>query len=109
MPLSPVREAGGLAFVTGMTGSGRGGMPEGAEAQVHAALDKIEAALATVGLGLADVVDATTFHAGLDAFDPVERAWRGRFAPPYPAWTAVGVAALRRPGALVEIKVIAAR
>ncbi|MEL6808973.1 MAG: Rid family hydrolase [Pseudomonadota bacterium] len=65
--------------------------------------------LAEADLTLASVVEMTSYHIGLrdhfDAFDAVRRA---HLRDPYPAWTAVEVAGLRRVGAVVEIRVVAA-
>ena len=53
-------------------------------------------------------VEMTTFHVGLAehlaAFARVRAKW---VQEPYPAWTAVGVAELAAPAALVEVKVVA--
>lgn len=96
-------------FLTGVTGAAADGqMPEATEAQFKACFDKIAQVLAEADLSLDAVVEMTSYHVGLrghfDLFDQVRLAC---FNPPYPAWTAVEVAGLRRPGAVVEIRVIA--
>ena len=107
--LSPGALAGGLVFVTGMTGSGpEGEMPTDPEAQFRAAFAKIDAVLREAGASMASAVEMTSYHVGLaghfDLFASVRAEW---VTEPYPAWTAVEVAGLRRPGALVEIRVVA--
>lgn len=109
LPLSPAIRAGGLIHVTGMTGARPGGaMPDDPREQFHAAWAKIAAVLKAAGTDLRAVVDVTSYHVEIDdTFPAFEAVLRERLTPPYPAWTAVGVAALRRPGALAEIKVVA--
>ncbi|HPD92661.1 MAG: RidA family protein [Rhodobacter sp.] len=110
LALSPGVLSHGHVFVTGMTGSdASGAMPDTAEAQFHNAFDKIAAVLAEAGLDMRAVVEMTSYHIGLrqhfDLFNAVRRRY---LADPFPAWTAVEVAGLRREGALVEIRAIAA-
>ena len=107
LPLSPAIRSGDHLFLTGMTGMGPGADPS-PEAQFNAAFDKVEAVLRAAGVDLDAVVEATTYHLALAThFDAFEAVWRARLAAPYPAWTAVEVAGLRRPGALVEMRVVA--
>lgn len=110
LKLSPGVISHGHLFVTGMTGVGADGqMPEAAAEQFHNAFDKIELVLAEAGLGWDAVVEMTSYHVGIrDHFDLFTDIRGAYMRAPYPAWTAVGVAELRRPGALVEIKVVAA-
>jgi enamine deaminase RidA (YjgF/YER057c/UK114 family) len=92
-----------------MTGSNAdGSIPENLEEQFRQAFGKIGTVLAEAGLDYCDIVELTTFHVGLrDHFDVFNRI-KGEFlVAPYPAWTAIEVAALRREGAVVEIRVIA--
>ena len=109
LALSPGVLSGGHLFVTGMTGStAQGIMPEDPETQFRAAFDKIGAVLAEAGLGFDAVVEMTSYHIGLRAhFDLFATVRRSYVCDPFPAWTAVEVAGLRREGALVEIRVIA--
>ena len=109
LPLSPGIVSGDHLFVTGMTGSqSDGAMPSEPEVQFRLAFEKVESVLKAEGLEFRHVVDMTSFHVDInthfDAFAKVHAAFVQR---PYPAWTAVGVAALRREGALAEIKVVA--
>ena len=109
MKLSPGIVSGNHVFLTGVTGSKPDGdMPENLEDQFRLAFDKIGAVLLEVGLGFDAIVEMTSYHIGLrDHFDSF-CAVRSRYVTePYPAWTAVEVAGLRREGAVVEIRVIA--
>ena len=97
-------------FLTGVTGAGAdGSMPSGAVDQFNACFAKIAAVLAEADLGLEAIVEMTSYHVELrdhfEAFDAVRRA---HLSDPYPAWTAVEVAGLRRVGAVVEIRIVAA-
>ena len=108
--MSPGVASGNHVFLTGTTGSAPDGtMPENAETQFEACFDKIAAVLAEAELTLDAVVEMTSFHVGLrghfELFDTVRCQ---RFKPPYPAWTAVEVPLLRRDGAMVEIRIVAA-
>ncbi|MEM7546102.1 MAG: RidA family protein [Pseudomonadota bacterium] len=107
--MSPAILSGGFLFLTGTTGSDADGvMPTDPEAQFRSAFAKIETVLGEAGLTSADVVEMTTYHVGLrDHFDLFDKVRLDCFGAPYPAWTAVEVAGLRREGAVVEIRVIA--
>lgn len=111
MRMSPGVLSQGHLFLTGMTGADADGrMPADAEAQFRNAFDKIALVLAEAGLTWADVVEMTSYHIGLrghfDLFQSVRFDFVGN---PYPAWTAIEAAGLRREGAIVEIRVIAAK
>lgn len=101
--------SGDHLFLTGMTGStADGAMPEDPEAQFHEAFRKIGAVLQCEGLDFDSVVEMTSYHVDLKRhFDLFAQVRVTYVQPPYPAWTAVGVAELRREGALVEVKVVA--
>jgi enamine deaminase RidA (YjgF/YER057c/UK114 family) len=109
LAMSPGILSRGHLFLTGVTGSGPdGAMPETAEAQFRQAFAKIGAVLRHAGVGFDAVVEMTSYHVGLRGhFDLFDRVRREVFAPPYPAWTAIEAAGLRREGAVVEIRVIA--
>ena len=107
--MSPAIRAGELLFLTGATG-GRpdGTMPEAADDQSRVALDKVIEILDYAGIGEANVVELTSYHIAIkEPFAQVENVVRDVFSSPLPAWTAVGVAELRRPGALIEFRIIA--
>ncbi|MBU8539209.1 RidA family protein [Falsiroseomonas tokyonensis] len=100
--------SGDLLFVSGQVGSREDGSPEPDFArQVRLAFDNLAAVLAAAGCSFADVIDVTSFHTDpASQFDTVLAIREGVLgAPPYPAWTAVGVNWLA--GFDFEIKVIA--
>ena len=109
LDISPGVVSGGFVYVTGMTGSGPdGSMPDVPEDQLRAAFAKIAEVLAEAGLDLGAVVEMTSYHIDMAThFDCFDRVRLSLMRAPHPAWTAVEVAALRRPGALVEIRVVA--
>ena len=95
-------------FLTGSTGGDLAGKtPEKPAEQFRNAFDKIELVLREAGLIFQSVVKMTTYHIGLrehfDLFDEIRLEY---FDAPYPAWTAVEVAGLRRESAVVEIRII---
>lgn len=108
--ISPGIMAGNFVFVTGMTGSRADGtMPADLDDQFRQAFEKIGRVLQEAGLGFDAVVEMTSYHVGLrQHFDRFNMVRLEFVCEPYPAWTAVEVAGLRREGAVVEIKVIAA-
>lgn len=107
--VSPGIVSGDHIFLTGMTGSGPdGAMPKDLEQQFRQAFDKIGAVLQEAGADFGAIVEMTSYHVGLrDHFDLFNTVRADYVTEPYPAWTAVEVAGLRRPGAAVEIRVIA--
>ena len=107
--MSPAIVSGEHVFLTGVTGSdAHGQMPDDAETQIRNAFDKIGSVLRAGGLTFRSIVEMTSYHVGLrghfDLFDAIRLKY---LSEPYPAWTAVEVAGLRREGAIVEIRVIA--
>lgn len=83
-------------------------MPSDPEEQFRNAFAKIAEVLKEASLGLDAVVEMTTYHVEMrDHFDLFDRVRLEVLTAPYPAWTAVEVAGLRREGALVEIRAIA--
>ena len=111
MKMSPAILSGNHLFLTGMTGNDPDGtMPDDPETQFRNAFDKITDILQEAGLTFAAVVEMTSYHINLrDHFDLFSAVRAEYVTDPYPAWTAVEVAGLRRIGAIVEIRVIAAQ
>ncbi|WP_284165070.1 RidA family protein [Frigidibacter sp. SD6-1] len=109
LALSPGIISGDHLFLTGMTGSAADStMPADPETQFRNAFDKIASVLAEAGLGTDSIVEMTSYHIALRAhFDLFNQVRSTYVRDPFPAWTAVEVAGLRREGALVEIRVIA--
>ena len=107
--MSPGVISGDFVFLTGTTGVGVDGqMPEDPTTQFRNAFDKIGTVLRAGGLAFSSIVEMTTYHVGLrehfDLFDAIRLDY---LTEPYPAWTAVEVAGLRREGAIIEIRIIA--
>ncbi len=107
--MSPAIVSGDHVFLTGVTGAGPDGvMPDDLETQFRAVFDKIVFLLDQAGLSPRAVVEMTSYHVGLrDHFDLFSAVRADYVGDPYPAWTAVEVAGLRRPGACVEVRVVA--
>ena len=107
--VSPGIVSGNHVFLTGITGSlPDGTMPMNAEEQFRSAFGKIGSVLHEAGLGFDAIVEMTSYHVGIhDHFDLFNNVRCEYVSAPYPAWTAVEVAALRRAGAIVEIRVVA--
>lgn len=107
--VSPGIVSGDHVYLTGVTGSSPdGSMPENAEDQIRSAFNKIGSVLGETGLSHDAIVEMTTYHVGIhDHFDLFNEIRCEYASNPFPAWTAVEVAGLRRPGAIVEIRVIA--
>lgn len=109
LKMSPGIVSNGHIFLNGTTGNDpQGQMPADPATQMRNAFDKIGAVLHEGGLTFDALIEMTTYHIGLrghfDLFDAIRLEY---LTAPYPAWTAVEVAGLRRPGAVVEIRAIA--
>jgi 2-iminobutanoate/2-iminopropanoate deaminase len=84
-----------------------GAVPDDIRAQTEQVLDNVERALATVGLGLCDVVKATVHLQRLDRdFAAYNDVYARRFHAPYPVRTTVGS---NLAGMLIEVDVVALR
>jgi len=88
-------------------------VPENLQDQARTALANVEAVLAAAGAGLGDVIKTTVFLADIADFAAVNDVYKACFdkagAHPYPARSAVQVAALPGPkGCRLEIEAIAA-
>lgn len=106
---SPAVRAGEFIYLTGATGGRSDGtMPETTAEQAEIAFSKIATVLSAAGETLESITEVTSYFTDIERdFEPVEQIFRRRLAPPLPAWTAVEVARLRRPGALIELRIIA--
>jgi enamine deaminase RidA (YjgF/YER057c/UK114 family) len=106
---SRVVVAGPLVFVAGTTATvdgrlvGRGD----AYAQTVQAFRNVETALASAGVGLADVVQTQLFVTDITRWEEVGRAHRELFGDVLPVTAMVGVAALIDPDMLVEVQAVA--
>lgn len=79
------------------------------EAQTRAVLRNIDQILASVGSGLADVVDITSFLVSMNDFGGYNRVWSEFFDESGPARTTVAVHQLPHPHLLIEMKAVAHR
>ena len=77
--------------------------------QLEAAMDNVEALLASAGMGRSDMAKATFFLTRKEDLPALGEARRRRWASERPsAVTVIVVAALARPDALVEVEITAA-
>ena len=108
-PYSAGIAAGNLAFLSGQLGldPSTGELADGAVAQAEQALKNIEALLTAAGATFGNVVKTTVFLADIADFNAVNEVYGAHFTEPFPARSAVQVAALPK-GALVEIECIVA-
>lgn len=130
---APAMRAGGLIFCSGIIGTSPDGLPPGEglagataattdpgaavhalvavrdpQAQFETAFAALRAILNAAGADLCDVVDLTTYHVDMSAhIDTFTRVRDRVLSAPWPAWTAVEVAGLILPGALVELRAVA--
>ncbi|MFI5471516.1 RidA family protein [Streptomyces cacaoi] len=108
-----VSAPGELVFLAGQYASDASGAPVPGDfaAQVGLAFDRLEAALAGVGLGLRHVVRLGTFIVDHDPgrLEILGKALHARFGERLPAQTLSGVASLALPGMLFEVDAIAVR
>lgn len=130
---APAMRAGGLIFCSGIIGTSPDGLPpaEGLagaaaaatdpeaavqalvavrdpQAQFETAFAALRAILNAAGADLSDVVELTSYHVDMSAhIDTFTRVRDRMLRAPWPAWTAVEVAGLILPGALVELRAVA--
>jgi 2-iminobutanoate/2-iminopropanoate deaminase len=107
---SPALSVGDALYCSGQLGMDpvTGELASGVRAQAERAIKNLEALLSSTGLGLGNVVKTTVFLANIADFAAVNEVYGTHFTAPYPARSAVQVAALPR-GGLVEIEAIAIR
>ena len=108
---SRVVVAGPLVFVAGTTATVDGRLvgPGDAYAQTIQAFRNVETALASAGVGLADVVQTQMFVTDISRWEEVGRAHRELFGDVMPVTAMVGVSALIDPEMLVEVQAVAYR
>jgi enamine deaminase RidA (YjgF/YER057c/UK114 family) len=102
-------EANGLLFLSGVTGTRADGtVSDDPAQQFEQAFEHLRLYLDAAKATFADIAEITSYHVGLrehlDAFVAVKDR---HIVKPYPAWSAIGVAELITPGALVEIRAVA--
>jgi 2-iminobutanoate/2-iminopropanoate deaminase len=107
-PFSLGVRGGGLLFLSGQVAQtpATGRLIDGDVAlQTHQILLNITTALETVGKSLRDVLRVGVYLTDMADFAEMNQAYSEHFAAPYPARTAIGVAALPL-GAVVEMDVV---
>ena len=108
-PFSPAVSSHGMTFLSGVvaedpaTGAFLGG---DVATQTERALRNLAAVLAAAGKTLDDVVRVGVYLTDMSTFSAMNAVYERHFRPPYPARTAVCVAALPL-GAAVEIDAVA--
>lgn len=108
-PYSQGMVAGGLVFTVGVVGSNPATselVAGGLEAQVHQALDNLEAILEGAGTTMSAIIKANVYLADMADFAAFNEIYGARMREPYPARTTVAVAGLPL-GARVEIDCVA--
>ena len=102
-------KANGMLYVSGQIGlNADGSLPADDQTQFVNAFDRLDAILHTAGAGFSDIVDLVSYHVGIQDHFADFVTVKGRYIhEPFPAWTAIGVAALARPGLVIEIKAVA--
>ena len=102
-------KSNGMLVCSGQIGTGAGGaVPADLAEEFRNAWKGVQGVLAEGGATLADVIEYTTFHVGLQKTMGTFMKVRDEFIKaPWPAWTAIGISELAIPGAHVEIRVIA--
>ncbi|NIJ38159.1 2-iminobutanoate/2-iminopropanoate deaminase [Sphingopyxis panaciterrae] len=107
LPLSMVRQAGDLVFISGQL-SLEGGKIVGDDivAQTDRALDGLAVQLTSVGLDFSDVVKTNVWITSKANFAGFNTTYAARFTAPYPARSTV-ISDLVLDGALVEIDAVA--
>jgi len=107
---APAVRSGDLVIISGQLGfDDDGSIPADPAAQINKAFGAIGYILSSEGMDFSHVIAIDSFHVG-DVHAQMELfiAEKARFIPePHPAWTAVGVAGLALPEAVVEVKVTA--
>jgi enamine deaminase RidA (YjgF/YER057c/UK114 family) len=78
--------------------------PADPKEQFTLAFENLKQVLEAAGADFDDVVEITTFHVGMQHLGVFGAVKADFLKEPYPAWTAIGVAELAIPGALVEIR-----
>ncbi|MBP2699589.1 Rid family hydrolase [Photobacterium lucens] len=108
---TPVVESDGTVYLSGITAA-RADKPisRDPEEQFHDAFFKLGIYLEAAGLTFDDILEMTTYHINLklniDTFSKVKDEY---IKPPYPAWSAIGVAEFIPENALVEMRIVAKR
>ena len=108
-PLSQAIVLDGVIYCSGQVGRdpATGTVPPDIRAQTRNCLENLRAVLRQAGANLADVVKCTVFLTRQEDFAAMNEEYAALFPEPRPARSTVVVAALARPGLVVEIEAIA--
>lgn len=79
----------------------------GIQAQTYQAIRNIKAVLEAAGSSLENVIRRRIYIINMADFREVDRIWGEYFKAPFPVSTCIGVTALAKEGALVELEVVA--
>ncbi|MGO9403863.1 MAG: RidA family protein [Terriglobales bacterium] len=101
--------AGDFVYVAGQIGlNPDGSMPQDDETQIVNALDRLKIVLEAAGCSLNDIVELVSYHVGLQKHLARFVEIKSRYLQaPFPTWTILEIAALARPGLVIEIKAVA--
>ena len=108
-PFSQAIEVGGFLFLSGQVGQDptTGKLtPGGIAAETQQVFTNAAAVLRAAGMGFDDVISVRIFLTRIEDYQAVNAIYARQFNEPFPARTAIGVAALPL-GASVEIDMIA--
>lgn len=106
-PLSPIRKAADLFFVSGQIGQQEGRLvSDDITEQTTQAIENIAHILKENNLALNDVIDIMAFLIDQNDYDAFNEAYHAGFPEPFPSRTTVTVKSLPL-GAKVELKAVA--
>lgn len=106
---APAARVGDLVVLSGIPAA-RGATDE---EKIRTMFERARVALESAGATFDDVIEIQTFHtapthdAFAHDFEIMARVHATTFHPPYPAWTAIGNAALLAKDAIVEMRLVA--
>jgi 2-iminobutanoate/2-iminopropanoate deaminase len=100
-------QVGDTLYVSGMTGTKEGKIPDSFEDEVRQTLENIHNTLQAGGMDYSDVVAVTIYLTDMDLFQRMNGVYTTIFKEPRPTRTTVGVTRLAGAGAHIEITVTA--
>ena len=91
-------KVGDILYISGQVGRGPAGeVPEDVAGQARIALSKIKQVVEQAGGTLDDVVELLTFHTDMNELPQFAEMKSEFFTKDFPAWTAIGAAAIGSP------------
>ena len=110
LPFTDAVRVGDTLYVSGTLGLDpkTGRAVEGVEAEAHAAMENVKAAVERAGFTMDDVVSVQVYCTDLTLYDAFNGVYRGYFAHGFPARAFIGVKELLR-GAHFEVMSVAVR